>query len=890
MRAFMSHADAKVRAILLLKTLYPTASGFRSQAQEDIAIDVLSTEEDMIWVAACGEGKTIALLMAAVLCAEQGKVTVVISPQRNIMLSLREQLEKADIVSRIFTGDNDMDICAGDSFATKGPAFSVLLFSIESLAKDKRAWAAIEALGRFDRLAMIFADEIHLHLSSPSFRDAFSRAGDLRARIGRRTRFLACTATLAVNAVPALMEQLLLVPSQTVVRRSGTLLGHRFSLRVENVPGDPCKLRLKQLIVEWAGKYAQDRTVGRMAVLVTSVDKARQLQGEAQEFFRASLSEGVQEICAGSATGEDSLESVTAVINTCDLVFCTTFLCTSANMFNLRHAVIFQTAFSLADFVQFLGRLAREVDAFSAVAVFLFDKQFHGHLFGQPSSRFARQKDAEIVLACFADDTDGARLQLAPSYVARLALCAHTSCVMEELNRVFVRANGGACKDLHGENKGMYCGYCTGIEVDVAVAADGGDAHPMTVCTASSEHHEEEEGEEEEGGCADPDGMIYMDEEVDGADWGSTMAHDARANGASSHGQDAAVRGTDKREREEEASSSDELDEEECANIVASITHMQDAPRYERPEQPGTGKGAKRRLYASAPAPLVSTPSRHEGGKAGGAWNELGAYSMATCVEVTPQAASKRTASQDDDLLLDDRVAPPVTIPLSSASIASNGAVAFSGETISTVSSQTNLQKNAFLRLAEIHMHNILDAYQQLSYAISPQGRLPCLGCKSVRCNGFRGDKDICPALERKKGLICFKCGGCHKKCSREWQVLLGRCKLCFMPWDDTLGCTFHYGSSSSAGKGKSAADKEENACTCLAIGDAFKSTLCRLWWSSDAQWHAFVAAVRGHCIAQPPTRSNEIDTFMLWLAKPTAWGNGMFHIDLAIEYVLATK
>lgn len=837
-RTFMSPSEAKARALDLLKRVYPAATGYRCQAQEQIAIDVLSAEEDMIWIAACGEGKSIALLLAALMCAEQGKVTIVISPQRNVTLSLKAQLDEAGLSSRIFTGgEEDMDICAGDAFAA-APAFSVLFISIEALARSKLAWAAIEAMGRFDRLAMIFADEIHLHLSSPSFRDAFGRAGDLRARMGRRARFFACTATLALNAEPALMEQLLLVPSQTIVRRSGTLLGGRFSFRVEDAIGEAGHERLLQFVSEWAEKYAKDKRVGRMVVLVTSVDKAHQLRATMEEMLKKSSASGVNKLRVGSATGEDSLEHVNEVINTSDIVFCTTFLCTSANMTNLRHAIIFQTAFSLADLVQFLGRLAREVGAGIATAVFLFDRQLHNQLFGLPPSRLSKQKDTEVVLACFADDTDGARLQLAPSYVARLAARAHTSCVMEELNSVFVRAGSGACKDMHGGEVDLYCGHC---------------AQKASTRTSSPDHHEDERLEQ--------DDLHYMDEEEDEPDM---SAHHAGPAAASADPRD-----------EEDAFSSDELDDEASHTIAVALEHTRVAPRYTLGD-PGTAKGgAQRRLGFSSTASSghAATPVRQM----------PSVRAMDTRVEETPHAASKRPLPQDqDDLLLDNRVAPLVTIP--SATSAPVAASPPSGPT-STATSRVQPQsipKDPFVKVAEIHMHRILDAYQRLVEAVDASGKLACLGCKDLACNGFRLNGDLCPALGRKKGLVCYKCGAAHSACKRKWQTLAGRCKFCFMPWDEILGCTFHYGG---AGKDKSTLSQAPVAC--LAIGDCFKASLARLWRSNDAAWRAFCSDVQHHCTSPLPTRGDDIDPFILWLSRPAVWGNGMFHIDLAVEYVL---
>lgn len=871
-RAFMTRADAEVRAVDLLKRVYPDAQGFRGRSQEDIAMDVLSTEQDLIWVAGCGEGKTIALLLTAIMCAEKGKVVAVISPQRNVMLSLKAQLDTASVSSRIF---GDMDVFPGDAFATHAPDFSVMFFSIEALANNKMAWAAIEALGRFDRLAMVFADEIHLHLSSPSFRSAFSRAGDLRARIGRTVRFFVCTATLALGAEPALMEQLLLVPSQTVVRRSGALLGHKFSFRVESLAGNECRRRLQEIIVEWADRFAHDTSVGRMAVLVTSVTKARQLQAEVTELLRARSSSDKPGLRVGSVTGEDTLETVTSAIDSCDLVFCTTFLCTATNMANLRHAIIFQTAFSLADVVQFLGRISREVDASAGAAVFLFDRHLHEQMFGLPSTRFAMQKDAEIVLACFSDDTSGVRLQLAPSYVARLVAHARTACVLEELNSVFVSQAGSSCKDLHNGRPHLFCDFCAGIA--------GADLQSHGAGKPREAHAQE-------GGGFDDISMVdYMDEEPDRSadtDCGRDSSDTAprTAGGCVAAAFSGGRHKGNEECRDEEGSSGDELDEDMQSSISASVARMQSAPKDGSAVGMGAAAtsastGAQRMLsFGTEPAApsrrggshgLVAAPSVTTAtatAVAGGAAATAAGERMRA--DVTPVAAAKRKLPEDGEVLLDDMIAPRAGIP-------SDGLIASAGKGLPP--------KGPFLKLAETHMHAILDGYQRLAESAEKHGKIACLGCKDLQCNGYRvASKTLCPALTWKKGLICFKCGGPHSRCSRAWPKLLHRCNQCIMPWDETLGCTFHYGG---AGCGK---DGGKGGQTCSAIGDAIKSSLGRLWWSSSAEeWTAFLAAVKHHCAAPPPARPSEVDDFMLWLGAPAIWGNGMYNIDRAIEYVL---
>ena len=179
-------------------------------------------------------------------------------------------------------------------------------------------------------------------------------------------------------------------------------------------------------------------------------------------------------------------------------------------------------------------------------------------------------------------------------------------------------------------------------------------------------------------------------------------------------------------------------------------------------------------------------------------------------------------------------------------------------------------------------MHTILDAYQRLAETVDASGKLACLGCKDLDCNGFRLHGGVCPALGRRNGLICYKCGAAHMACRRKWQTLTGRCKFCFMPWDEILGCTFHYGG---AGKGKSASTQEP--VTCKALGDGFKASLARLWRTNGAVWSAFRKTVQHHCTSPLPTRGDDIDPFILWLSRPAVRGNGLFHIDLAIEYVL---
>lgn len=262
---------------------------------------------------------------------------------------------------------------------------------------------------------------------------------------------------------------------------------------------------------------------------------------------------------------------------------------------------------------------------------------------------------------------------------------------------------------------------------------------------------------------------------------------------------------------------------------------------------------------------------------------------MDTRVDATPYAASKRRASQDhNELLLNSSLAPRVTIP---PAMSAAGAPSSSSGIATTTAGAHHVQasitpKDPFVKAAETHMHNMLDAYQRLAEGIDSAGKLACLGCKSRSCNGFRETgKALCPAFGRKNGLICFKCGAPHYQCERQWQALLGRCKFCFMPWDEVLGCTFHCGG---VGRGKSALSQAPE--TCRVLGDAIKSSLARLWRSNEGTWAAFVDDVKHHCVAPLPTRGEDIDPFILWLGRPTVWGNGTLHIDLAIEHVLTRQ
>jgi hypothetical protein len=809
--------------------IYPSSQGYRSEVQKVIGEAVLKMDHDIVCVGGCGVGKTFPLLLAAKRCAALGRVTVVISPQRNVTIALCEQLKRCDISVRIWTGTSpgDIELASTPTFNT-GPPFSVLLFSIDVLASSdfqRYAWSLIDALATSGRLPLVFIDELHLHLSSPSFRGCFGRAGSLRARVAKGVRFMLSTGTLAVGTEEIVRHQLALAHTTEFIR-DDTPIGLKSALIVEHCSGQQaCEARLFAILGEWVkSPAAEARGSSRVLIMVTSRATAESLKAA----IAAMLTKrGLEEELVGVASSDFDMEEVNRVLRDCDIIVGTSLIASAANISNLHLLIVLQSLFNLADLAQVLARLSRELGAAAGRAIFLFDGGEHSRLFGALNTAAAYEADAKAIAHCSDSDTPALRSQLAPSRVRDFAIAAKTSCATRFLNDIFVGGVAMTCCE-RGDDFPR-CGYCGAVErgADVAV------------------------GEEDEAGAPAED-----------ADWvgaGDNAGEHESLDHTSLLGEDHADMDT----RADSGSADSGALNTGAASIADGGDELGDPEGFTDTDSTSLLDSGLVGIAMAESAALQSTSSSDKG---------------ATTLHHQAGHGSGEARFSTN---------PYAQVLLRSKGVSGKGIQRTTAGAAGSRSSETELAPlgggagDAVRKAGERIMVALHTAISVLRERPAEQ---VCLVCEKG-CSGFRtNDGRICPAWGCDNGMICFCCGGAHSKCGWRRAGDHEFCSMCMLPWGKTLGHSFHYGGVSDMG------GLERSRCR--FVGDVLQAAVARIWHSPAEEWGKFVTACSRFAGGQIPgsgTGQDRVDIarFDDWLRRECVVRNGIRNWEIFILYAL---
>lgn len=733
--------DEQIAALAskLRAEIYPGSPGYRSEIQRVVGHAVLKMDHDIVCVGGCGVGKTFPLLLAAKRCAELGRVTVVISPQRNVTIALCEQLERSDVRVRVWTGSSqgDLELASTPTFKV-APPFSVLVLSIDVLASSdfqRYAWALIDALATSGRLPLVFIDELHLHLSSPSFRGCFGRAGSLRARVSKDVRFLLSTGTLAVGTEEIVRLQLALSHTTEFIR-DNTPIGLRASLSVEHCSGRRAsEARLFAILDEWVrSPSALTRGSSRVLIMVPSRDTAESLKTSIASMLRRV---GQSEVLVGVATSDVDMKEVSRVLLECDVIVGTSLIASAANIANLHLLIVLQSLFNLADLAQVLARLAREMGAAVGRAIFLFDGGEHARMFGAPGSAAAFEADAKAIAHCSDIDIPALRSQLAPSRVRDFAIAAKTSCATSYLNAIFV---GGVLQTCCERGDSFpRCGYCAAVERGVSVADIDKSAAAATeegcaVTLAGREGERMPRALSQAGGG----GRQNMDVCVEG-EQGSDV-HTEAAQGASLYNEE----------------HEDYMDTDSTSLVDSGLLSIALAEGSVSPSASSVSQDDVSMLRQGGRSTGEVLPSRNPYAHLRS--RPRGAADSGSGIQRTSLEAVRGHSSHAELMPLEGGV---------------SNAVRRSAERIMSA------------------LHTAISALRE-----RPDKHV-CLVCEE-ECSGFRTrDGTICPAWRSPSRMICYGCGGRHAKCT--WRRATDKefCAMCMLPWGKSLGHSLHYGSVS---------------------------------------------------------------------------------------------
>ena len=446
----------------LLSTVYPGSVSARSSLQLKFLFEILDGSTDVIITGGCGTGKSAAYLVPALALnnSNSGRCILLLCPQKNVALSAASMCRVANL-DYICFGDSNQNpqqfvnsLCEtqGRSLST-----SIVIATFQEVSDSPLFNDFLGIMFKTNRLVRVIVDEVHICLSSFSWRNCFSQCGNLRARIGYGVPWVFTTATLPISAIGPYKRFWSCGLRRVAQIRTPTELAPNIYIKVQSfsMPIQGYK-ELKNILMKlFDQSLASDWHARRCLVLVPSVKLASELTTRLNN-DKMSLNlldkDSIQ-----SVTGETSTGEVISAIEHAKVIVCTTVISSSMNINNLDAVIVFKTTYSLADLIQAWGRAGR--DGQPARGILLWCKTSHTSLFPEGSL------DADLSSLGWTlpkERTKDIRIALCPSGV--LAFAEETGvCRRLQLFRAFdgnISTPPATCAELISTLSNSYCDNC----------------------------------------------------------------------------------------------------------------------------------------------------------------------------------------------------------------------------------------------------------------------------------------------------------------------------------------------------------------------------------------------------------------------------------------------
>jgi superfamily II DNA helicase RecQ len=219
--------------------------GFIPKAEQRKVAEHIGRGEDVILIAGCGWGKTLAYFLPLVLW--ENRVVVVISPLVALMEEQHMKLQAVNINSipicsgRLLPHNLEEELISGKYravFMSPEAAFNKLRF--EKLWNDA-GWRS--------KLLAVVIDEAHcISTWGPEFRTDYSRIGDLRSNVPPGTAFVAVSATLHGQILQDVKRNLHFEDNVTVIKADTDRPNVRYEVRVSNGDISTCYKALEEFM------------------------------------------------------------------------------------------------------------------------------------------------------------------------------------------------------------------------------------------------------------------------------------------------------------------------------------------------------------------------------------------------------------------------------------------------------------------------------------------------------------------------------------------------------------------------------------------------------------------------------------------------------------------
>ena len=345
----------------LLKEAYPKSTGPRNDIQSMFLKGILAGTTDVIVVGGCGTGKSAAFLVPALaLCHENsGRCLLLLCPQNNVAMSAALLCKSSALRYHLFENNQETKDIVEQLYASDGHSLPAPIIIVTFVTASDSALFNdfVHIMIKTNRLARVVVDEVHISLSSFSWRSCFSNCGNLRARLGYHVPWSFTTATLPLAAMQPYLSFWHCGIRPTTVVRSPTILPVSVSYSVIHYEYAAQALSgIKLLLNELFG--GEKWSARRCLVLTLSIDAARKLS-QMLEGARAEINLSGDESIAVVTSETATAEMLDAVKNA-RVIVCTTVISSSMNIPRLDAVIVFKSCYSLADLVQAWGRAGRD--------------------------------------------------------------------------------------------------------------------------------------------------------------------------------------------------------------------------------------------------------------------------------------------------------------------------------------------------------------------------------------------------------------------------------------------------------------------------------------------------------------------------------------------------
>jgi superfamily II DNA helicase RecQ len=353
----------KQRAFILelLGKAYPGSCGSRSDIQINFIEAILLGKSDVVVTGGCGTGKSAAYLVPglAILMENAGRCVLLLCPQNNVALSATDLCEKAGLRFHLFENSQRTKDFVNNLCDTNGEALSVtvVIATFQYISDSSMFGEFVHVMTKSHRLARVVVDEVHICLSSYSWRSCFNNCGNLRARLGYSVPWAFTTATLPVAALQPYLRFWHCGLRPTVTIRAPMKLAGHVMLTVEPYAHTTGVFKgLRSTLKELFG--TRRWLTRRCLILTLSIESANKLARQLND-MKLDLNLEEEDIIQ-SITSENTTAETRDAVKNAKIIVCTTVISSSMNIPSMDSVIVFKSCYSLADLIQAWGRAGRE--------------------------------------------------------------------------------------------------------------------------------------------------------------------------------------------------------------------------------------------------------------------------------------------------------------------------------------------------------------------------------------------------------------------------------------------------------------------------------------------------------------------------------------------------